>query len=106
MPIIPIKTKIQMTNINEITQAEFDAFVYHKTKIEYNQAEAMDLLNLVRKYINPRQASCFSCGNALRDAKTVANEFYMANKEKIQSILDARNTPAPVQNNTQNKTKK
>lgn len=95
-----------MTNINEITEDEFNAFIMHHKKHEYNQAEAMDLLNLVRKYINDRQANCFSCGNALRDAKTAANEFYMANKDKIIAILDARNQPAPSQNNTQNKTKK
>lgn len=108
---MPIIFKKQMTPINEITEAEFNQFIHHHRKHEYTQAEAVELLNLVRKYINKNQASCLSCGNTLREAKTAANEFYLANKDKIIAILDARNKaqeekPAPVENNTTKKNSK
>jgi hypothetical protein len=93
MPIIPIKRREPMTNINEMTREELNAFRYHKAKFEYNQAEAMDLLNLVRKYINQNQPSCFSCGNALRDTKTAANEFLMAFGDEIEARLNAEENP-------------
>ena len=95
-----------MTPITEITPDVFNQFIHHHRKFEYNQAEAMELINLVRKYINKNQATCLSCGNTLREAKTAANEFYLANKDKIIEILDAKNKPAPAQNNTTTKTKK
>jgi len=103
MKIIFNKIKIQMESIENITQEEFDAFAYHHRKHEYNQQEAMDLVNLVRKYIY-NAPSCINCNNNIREVKTNANEFYLANKDKIQLILDARN--APVQNNTPNKNNK
>jgi len=84
-----------MKKLEEITREDLEKFKYHKTKIEYTQPEGMDLVNLVRTYINDRQASCFSCGNALREAKTAANEFYMANKDQMEAIVLAKETPKP-----------
>lgn len=76
-----------MKKLEEITREDFEKFKFHKTKIEYTQPEGMDLVNLVRTYINDRQASCFSCGSALRDAKTAANEFYYAFGEQMEAIV-------------------
>ena len=90
MGLIPIKRQQPMTSHTEMTREELNAFRAHKQKIEYNQAEAMDLLNLVRKYINKNQPSCFSCGNALRDAKNTANQFLMDFGEIIEARLQVQ----------------
>lgn len=84
-----------MTDKNEMTREELNAFRYHRTKIEYTQSEGMDLVNLVRKFINDRQASCFSCGNALREAKTAANEFLAAFGPEIEARLISEETIQP-----------
>lgn len=82
-----------MTNRNNMTRQELELFKYHKKKIEYTQSEGMELVNLVRKFIDDRQASCFSCGNALREAKTVANEFLAAYGNEIEMRLQLEENP-------------
>lgn len=85
-----------MTDKNEMTREELNAFRYHRTKIEYTQSEGMDLVNLVRKFINDRQATCFSCGNALREAKTAANEFLAAFGPEIEARLQLEENPIEI----------
>lgn len=91
MPFIQIKQH-KMLKIEEITQTDWDRMLAHKSKIEYNQAEAMDLVNLVRTYIFEGQPSCMSCGGTLRSAKTRMNEWIMANREKVETILKTPTT--------------
>jgi hypothetical protein len=89
MPIIPIKQNIMKT-LEEITREEFNQMEKHHKQYMYTEAEAMEVVNLVRFYINSRQPSCMSCSNSLREAKTMLNEFYLANKDKMIQILTER----------------
>lgn len=91
-----------MESIENITQEELDAFAMHHKKYEYSNDESMALINLVRKYIY-NAPSCMSCTGGLREVKTNANEFYLANKEKMQMIIEKRNTPTQITNNSKNK---
>lgn len=77
-----------MTHRNEMTREELNAFKEHKAKIAYSQSEQMDLLNLVRKYVNQNVPSCLTCSNNLRDIKTLANEFYVKFHEEIEARLN------------------
>jgi hypothetical protein len=86
-----------MTHRNEMTREELERFRYHRLKTEYTQAEGMELVNLVRRFINDRQASCFSCGDALREAKTSANEFLAAFGNEIELKLQSEENPISVE---------
>ena len=82
-----------MIPITEITRTDYNRMLEHKKQAYYDMNQANDLMNLIRTYINPRQGGCFTCGNAFREAKTCMNEWLMANKEKIESILIQNEKP-------------
>lgn len=82
-----------MTHRNEMTREELNAFKQHKSKISYSQAEQMELLNLVRKFINQNVPSCLACSNNFRDIKTMANEFYNNFHQEIENRLNSTENP-------------
>lgn len=98
MPILYQSNKINetmtTTPATEVTRAELDIMATHHRKMEYTANEQEQVFGLVRKYINPHQATCATCSNNLRDAKTQLNEFYLRWKNDIELILLAQQMKA------------
>jgi len=85
-----------MSNPEEVTQEEFDKMKLHHRKYDYTNVEAIEVVNLVRKYINPRCPTCVTCTSNLRDVKKELNTFYLFHKESIEKRL-TNPTPLEVQ---------
>jgi len=82
-----------MSNPEEVTQEEFDKMKLHHRKYDYTNVEAIEVVNLVRKYINPRCPTCVTCTSNLRDVKKELNTFYLFHKESIEKRLA---NPSPL----------
>lgn len=80
-----------MLTYKDVTQEQLDAMRLHKKKYQYTESEAVEVFNLVKMFVDPRQATCMSCQANLRDAKTKLNYFLIANEEAIVANLQALN---------------
>ena len=80
----------------EVTQQELEAMKRHHRLTEYTNQDSIELVNLVRTYINPHAPSCTSCHSNLRDAKNALNSFYLENKDAIEVRL-LKETSAPIE---------
>lgn len=79
-----------MLTYKDVTQEQLDAMRMHHKKYRYTESEAIDVFNLVRLFVDPRQATCMSCHTNLRDAKTKLNSFLLANEQLIVENLLAQ----------------
>lgn len=79
-----------MLTYKDVTQEQLDAMRMHHKKYRYTESEAIDVFNLVRLFVDPRQATCMSCHTNLRDAKTKLNSFLLANEQLIVDNLLAQ----------------
>lgn len=77
-----------MKKREELTRNDWELIKKHKTKTSYTNEEASELFNLVRTYVDPRQATCVTCTSNLRDAKTKLNEYYQSVVLEIDTIFE------------------
>lgn len=81
-----------MKTIKDITKEEFAAMARHRHLLEYNINDQVELINLVRLFINKHQPDCLTCHGSLRQAKNDLNAFYENNKGAIQQkFIDEEN---------------
>jgi phage gpG-like protein len=63
-------------SIKHLTEEDFNLFKKHRTLLYYTTADANELMNIVRKYVDPHIGNCLTCNNTLRHAKDIANQYY------------------------------
>jgi hypothetical protein len=91
MPILYTNKNINnMLTYKDVTQEQLDAMKMHHKKYRYTESEAVEVFNLVRLFVDARQATCMSCHTNLRDAKTKLNSFLLANESLIEENLLAQ----------------
>ena len=56
---------------------------------EYTNQDAIEVVNLVRAYINPHAPTCLTCHSNLRDAKNELNTFYLFHRDAIEKRLSS-----------------
>lgn len=94
MPFLYKNTNIKtMKKREEITREDWEAIKKHKLMTSYSNAEIAELFNLVRNYVDPRQATCVTCTANLREAKNKLNEFYHSVAGQIDAIFAAQEKP-------------
>lgn len=89
-----------MLTYKDVTQEQLDAMRAHHRKFRYTNDEAVEVFNLVKLFVDPRQQTCLSCNTNLRDAKTKLNGFFVSNEQAIIENLEAQKQAINyVQNN-------
>jgi len=69
-----------MEKYTEITKEEYLLMKKYHRQFAFSKDEAMDIVNMNRKYVNPNTPSCMSCHSNLRTAKNELMTFYLAHQ--------------------------
>ena len=90
---MPILYSIKEKNMNNenwktVTAEHFAAIKKHHKLMSYTNDDLNELVMLVRLYVDPRQASCLTCHNNVREAKNKLNGFYVKYKDLIEQNLN------------------
>jgi len=89
-------TKPNMEPYTSVTREEFNNMIKWHRQTEYTNDELMALVNMNRKYVNPRTPTCLSCRGNLRETKNQLMSFYLEHKEQIELNLAEKENPAPT----------
>lgn len=71
----------------DVTQEEYDTILRWKGQISYTQDELMGMVNMNRKYVNPRTPSCLSCQGSMRTTKGELMSWFIFNQDNIKLNL-------------------
>lgn len=95
-----------MQKHTDVTQEELDQMAFIHKALSFSKDEAMGIVNLSRKYVNPHTPDCLSCSSNLRDAKNALCSFYLLYKDEIQVRLAQEVINSTIEKATTTKKKK
>lgn len=71
----------------EITEQEFAMMKQLHYNISYTQSEAQFLLDMTRRFVNPKQRLCTTCNASLSEMKQKIYSWFNANEKEINLQL-------------------
>lgn len=78
--------KDNMKKINEITKQDALDIIFFQPLYSMTSLQAARMIEIVKNFYDPLQASCSSCGSSMRSAKDKIILLYKENKETIDLI--------------------
>lgn len=80
------KINYMLENIQNITKEDAKFIIDVQTKYEFYPKQVVEMVRIVRLYVDPNQQNCATCGSSIRTAKDKIIVLYKKNKDLIDTL--------------------